>query len=88
MTFNKDEIRQKIKAKIIDLAARLGNDAAELKDDEIIPASGFLDSAAILEMVVWYDEFFSMQLKQEEINIDNLGSIDAMTDYVLSRHTS
>jgi acyl carrier protein len=86
MTFNKDEIRQKIKAKIIDLAARLGNDAAELKDDEIIPASGFLDSAAILEMVVWYDEFFSMQLKQEEINIDNLGSIDAMTDYVLSRH--
>ena len=28
---------------------------------------------------------FDMSLKQEEINIDNLGSIESMADYVLKR---
>jgi hypothetical protein len=35
--------------------------------------------------VVWYEKAFDMPLKQEEINIDNLGSIEAMADYVLKR---
>ena len=88
MTIDKDEIKANIRAKIIELADRLGNDAGELQDDDIIPATGLLDSAAILEMVVWYDEFYAMNLKQDEINIDNLGSLDAMADYVVTRHPS
>jgi hypothetical protein len=35
--------------------------------------------------VVWYEKAFDMPLKQEEINIDNLGSIESMADYVLKR---
>ena len=88
MTIDKDEITANIRAKIIELADRLGNDAGGLQDDDIIPATGLLDSAAILEMVVWYDEFYAMNLKQDEINIDNLGSLDAMADYVIMRHPS
>ena len=81
----REAIKAKIRAKVVELASRLGSDASSLRDDEVIPVAGILDSAAILELVVWYDECYEMHLSQEEINIDNLGSIDAMSDYVLSR---
>jgi acyl carrier protein len=70
---------------VIELAKNLGMDASDIGDDDIIPASGYVDSAAILELVVWYEDTFQMPLKQEEINIDNLGSINSMTDFVLKR---
>ena len=85
MTLNADEIRTAIRAKVLELAANLGEDASELDDDEIIPASGFLDSAAILELVVWYENEYDLPLEQFEINIDNLGSLNAMTDYLIRR---
>jgi D-alanine--poly(phosphoribitol) ligase subunit 2 len=81
----KDEIKNRIRDKLVDLARVLGNDAAGIGDDEIIPATGLLDSAGILELVVWYEGAFDMPLQQEEINIDNLGSIELMAEYVLKR---
>jgi acyl carrier protein len=60
-------------------------DASDIGDDDIIPATGYVDSAAILELVVWYEDVYEMPLKQEEINIDNLGSINSMTEFVLKR---
>ena len=73
-----------IRHKVIELAKEIGGDASQIRDDEIIPATGLLDSAGILGLVVWYEEAFDMKLKQEEINIDNLGSIDSMANYVLA----
>jgi D-alanine--poly(phosphoribitol) ligase subunit 2 len=82
---DRQEITSRIRAQVVELAKKLGNDASDLSDDDVIPATGLLDSAAILELVVWYDEAFDMRLKQEEINIDNLGSIASMVGYVLDR---
>jgi D-alanine--poly(phosphoribitol) ligase subunit 2 len=82
---SKDEIKNRIRDKLVELARGLGNDAAGIEDDEIIPATGLLDSAGILELVVWYEGAFDMPLQQEEINIDNLGSIELMAEYVLKR---
>ena len=65
--------------------APVGPDASGLGDADIIPATGYLDSTAILELVVWYEQSYDFPLKQEEINIDNLGSINAMADFLLSR---
>lgn len=79
------EIRAHIKAKVVEIAANLGFDAADLSDDDLIPATGYLDSAGILELVAWYEHFFDLPLKQEEINIDNLGSVASMADYVERR---
>ena len=81
----REAVKAAIRAKVIELARALKADATSLTDADVIPASGFLDSTAILELVVWYELHFDMPLKQEEINIDNLGSIDAMTDFLLSR---
>jgi D-alanine--poly(phosphoribitol) ligase subunit 2 len=81
----RSEIRNKIRDKVASLVKELGGDAGQISDDDIIPATGLLDSAGILALVVWYEEAFDMKLKQEEINIDNLGSVESMTNYVLER---
>lgn len=85
MNLDREAIKAAIRAKVIELAKNLGMDAGDLGDDDLIPASGYVDSAAILELVVWYEGEYDMPLKQEEINIDNLGSINAMADFVLKR---
>lgn len=82
----RDAVKKTIRAKLIELARNLGMDASDIMDDDVIPATGYLDSAAILELVVWYEREFNVPLSQDEINIDNLGSINAMTDFLLSRN--
>ena len=84
----KSEIKTKIRAKLMELAREFGNDATDIRDDDIIPATGLVDSAGILGLVVWYEKAFDMPLKQEEINIDNLGSIESMAAYVLAKKSS
>ena len=81
----RDAVKKTIRTKLVELARSLGMDASDIQDDDIIPATGYLDSAAILELVVWFEREFDMPLSQEEINIDNLGSINAMTDFLLNR---
>ena len=82
---DKTEIMNRIREKVIELARQIGTDASQVGDEEILPATGLLDSAGILGLIVWYEEAFDMHLEQEEINIDNLGSIASMADYVLKR---
>lgn len=85
MNLDRDAIKAAVRGKVIELAKNLGMDASDIGDDDLIPATGYVDSAAILELVVWYEGEYDMPLKQEEINIDNLGSINAMADFVLKR---
>ena len=84
---DRDTIKAAIRSKVIELAKALNIDAAALGDADIIPAAGYLDSSAILELIVWYEQAYDFPLSQEDINIDNLGSIDAMTDFLLTRKT-
>jgi acyl carrier protein len=89
MNLDRDAIKSCIRAKVVQLSAALGNnESRDLTDDEIIPATGLLDSAALLELVVWYEAEFDLPLKQEEINVDNLGSVNAMADYLIARKTT
>lgn len=80
----REAVKAAIRAKIIELARALKMDATSLADADIIPASGLLDSTAILELVAWYEQHFGIELAQSEINIDNLGSIDAMAEFLLA----
>lgn len=85
MKLDRDELKRAIRAKVVELAKALDIDASEIGDADIIPATGYLDSTAILELVVWFEHAYDFSLKQEEINIDNLGSIDVMADFLLRR---
>jgi acyl carrier protein len=85
LRLDRDEIKRAIRAKVMELAKALDIDASDIADADIIPATGYLDSTAILELVVWFEQTYDLPLKQEEINIDNLGSIDVMADFLLRR---
>ena len=85
MSLHRDEIRAALRTKVVELAKALDMDASGVNDDDILPATGLLDSNAILELVVWFETTYDFPIKQEEINIDNLGSINAMADFLLSR---
>ena len=85
MNLDQEAVKAAIRAQVIKLAGELGMDGSEIGDDDIIPATGLLDSTAILQLVMWYEQAYDFPLKQEEINIDNLGSINAMTGFLLAR---
>lgn len=85
MALNKESIEAEIKAKIIEIAAQTGDDASELALDDIIPATGLIDSTGLLELIAWYEKNYEIPLAQEEINIDNLGTLTRMAEFVLRK---
>jgi len=85
MSMNRASIAAEIKAKVIEIAAQTGDDASELGLDEIIPATGLIDSTGLLELIAWYEKTYEIPLAQEEINIDNLGTLTRMAEFVLRK---
>lgn len=85
MSFSKEALEAEIKAKIVEIAAQTGDDASELGVDEIIPATGLIDSTGLLELIAWYEKHYAISLAQEEINVDNLGSLTRMAEFVLRK---
>lgn len=80
-----EDIGRRIRQKIVEIVARLGEDASELRDDENIPASGYIDSAGLLELLAWYEDAFKLTLRQEDITVDNLGTVQSMAAFALKR---
>jgi acyl carrier protein len=85
MSLDRTEIIRRLRVRLTEIAAQLGNDANHLSETDIIPDAGVVDSAGLLEFVVWYDETFALELQPEEMTIDNLGSLAAMADFALAR---
>jgi len=85
MATDRADILRRLRARLTETASLLGNDASRLSDTDIIPDSGVVDSAGLLEFVVWYDEAFALDLQPEEMTIDHLGSLAAMADFALAR---
>ena len=74
--------RNEIRAKVLDLARRRGIRVSSLRDDEVIPETGLLDSASIMELVVWLETRFDVVIEQGDLTIGNFGTVDAMVGYV------
>ena len=85
MKLDKISIQETIKDKIIEIANTLGCDASNLQPNEVIPATGFIDSAGLLELVAWYESHYDIKIDTAEITIDNLGTLDSMADFLLHR---
>ncbi|MBF0626314.1 MAG: acyl carrier protein [Magnetococcales bacterium] len=73
-----DRTTSAIRGEIERLARRAGHDASGLADDDLIPATGLLDSTAILELIAWYEDHFGLEIPEEVLTIDNFGSIALM----------
>jgi D-alanine--poly(phosphoribitol) ligase subunit 2 len=77
-----NESRQQIHAKIVELAQQIGKDARNLGFDEEIPATGLLDSAAIMELIVWFEGAYDISIPQDDLTLANFGTIDSMSSYL------
>lgn len=76
-----NDIKKTIHDKVVELAAQLGNNAKSLRDDQEIPASGWLDSAALMELIVWFETEYGLSIDQNEITLENFGTVNAMAAY-------
>lgn len=85
MNLDRDEIQQAIKRKVVELADLLGCDANDLGFDELIPASGYIDSAGLLELIAWFEATYAFRIPSADLTIDNLGSVAQMAEYLLSK---
>lgn len=82
MNLAPESIVAAIKAEIVRIAAGLGDDASDLAADEIIPASGLIDSAGLLELIAWFEAAYAFSIPPADLTIDNLGTMQSMADYV------
>jgi acyl carrier protein len=76
------DAKRSIRDKVIALARRRGVDATNLQDTELIPESGALDSVAILELIAWFEMTFDLTIPQDDLTVENFGTIDAMVSYL------
>lgn len=85
MTLDKESIMAAIKAKVIEIARTLDCDASDLQPDDIIPATGAVDSAGLLELIAWFEAKYALTIATEDFTIDNLGSMEMMANFLLKR---
>jgi D-alanine--poly(phosphoribitol) ligase subunit 2 len=77
-----NDSRQQIWSKVVQLAHQLGKDGTNLRFDEEIPATGLLDSAAIMELIIWFEGEYGLTVLQEDLTLANFGTVDAMAGYL------
>jgi D-alanine--poly(phosphoribitol) ligase subunit 2 len=76
------EAKRTIHKRIVDLADRRRIDARNLKDTDVIPETGVLDSAGIMELIIWFETTFDVTIDQADLTLENFGTIDAMASYL------
>jgi len=80
-------IQAAILTKVKELSKSLGRDAHALKTSDVIPTSGVLDSAGLMELMIWYEAEFALSIPQEDFTLEKLGSVDQMAAYVAVHST-
>jgi acyl carrier protein len=76
-----------IRNKVQELVRALGRQSRPIRDDEIIPETGLLDSASILELVMWLETEYDIEIDQADFNLENLGSVERIVRYLEARQT-
>jgi acyl carrier protein len=74
--------RHDVRAKVVDLASRAGRKKPTLHDDDVIPETGLLDSAGIMEFIVWLETRFDIEIDQGDLTIENFGTVNAIVEYL------
>ena len=85
---NARDAQAAIHAQVVEIAKQLGNDASKLRFDEEIPASGLLDSAGLMELMMWFETAYDLTIDQDDLTIANFGTIDAMVAYLMRNQSA
>jgi len=79
---NKTDMAKDIKKAILSLADDCGPVVEDFGDDDPILELGILDSPGILELLCWYEKTYDIKLSTNEINVDSLGTVTKMVDFI------
>ncbi len=79
------ELKGIIRARVLELAGRLGGDVSRMSDDDILLKRGFLDSASVFELLVWLETRFDVELDFDTLSLDNFGSVTRMAEFIAAR---
>jgi D-alanine--poly(phosphoribitol) ligase subunit 2 len=79
------DTKERIHKQVQTLAKGLGRATRVVGDDEELPKSGLLDSASILELILWVENEFDIEIDQSDLSLDNFGTIRKMVQYIEAR---
>lgn len=77
-----------IKLKVMEIARGLDCDASGVEADELLPATGLIDSSGLIELITWFENYFDISIPAEDFTVDNLGSMAQMSHYLLRRKST
>ena len=78
---------EKIKAEIKQFLARFFQNY-DLQNNEDIFASGFVNSLFAMQLVLFVEKTFDLVIDNEDLDIDNFRTINALTNLVERKRTS
>ena len=81
------ELKDKIRGKVKDLARARGVKVDAIPNDAQLIDAGYLDSASVIELVVWIEGLFDTELEFDQLTRENFGSIDQIVDFMTTRDT-
>lgn len=79
------DAKDRIRSQVQKLARALGRPVRDVGDDEVLPRTGLLDSAAILELILWVENEFNLEIDEEDLSPDNFGTIRKIAEYIEAR---
>lgn len=56
-----------------------------INDDESLLENGIIDSAGVLSLVVFLEDEFSISVEDDEIDPENLDSVENLVKFILSK---
>lgn len=77
-----------IRAKIEELKDGFVPSVPQYTDDDVIPELGILDSPGVIELIVWLEQRFGIEIPDEDATIESVGSIRAIVTFVSARKTA
>ena len=60
----------------------------DLTDDEDIFAAGFVNSMFAMQLVLFIEQEFGIQVGNEDLDLDNFRTIEAMTHFIGRKRTA
>lgn len=76
---------QQIKSTIIKLAEESIDKQIDISNYDNIIELGILDSPAIIQLIATVERMFNINVEEEEINIDNFGSINQILSFIKNK---
>jgi acyl carrier protein len=82
MKFNNNEIKEKVKAYILDVTSV---EKSKIKDNSLIFKEGYFDSMGFVLLITFLEDTFGIKAVDADLIEENFESIDAITEFVIRK---